>query len=91
MEPKEKLYYLLSEYVCGHYDTETFCDIFTVTYDIKVDYSTLNMQEKALFEELCKLTARFSANEKDLAISNVYIDEQKIKEKILQVYKELAK
>lgn len=90
MEPREKLYYLLSEYLSGNYDAETFCDIFTVTYDIEIDYNTLNTLEKLLFKELCTLTARFSSDEKDLEIRNVYVNERKVREKALQVYRELV-
>lgn len=91
MESREKLHYLLSEYIKENSNTEIFCDMFTITYDIETDYSTLNSQEKLLFEELCRLTARFSSDENDLAIQNVYVGEEEIRKNALQVYNQLLK
>ncbi len=91
MESREKLYYLLSEYITGRSNTEAFCDMFTITYDIETDYSTLSRQEKLLFGELCRLTARFSSDENDLAIKNVYVGEEEIRKNAFQVYNQLLK
>lgn len=91
MESREKLYYLLSEYIRDISSTRIFCDMFTYIYDIDTDYSTLNKQEKLLFEELCSLTARFSSDESDLAISNVYVGEEEIRENAFKVYNQLVK
>lgn len=91
MKSKEKLYYLLSEYIQKNFNTEMFCDIFTITYDIETDYNTLNNEEKFLFEELCRLTARFSPDENDIAIPNVYVSEEEIEKKAFQVFNQLVK
>lgn len=91
MESREKLYYLLSEYITENFNTEIFCDMFTITYDVETDYSTLSKQEKLLFEELCGLTARFSSDENDLAIKNLYVGEEEIRKNALQVYDQLLK
>lgn len=91
MEAKEKLYYLVSEYINGNYNDETFCDIFTVTYDVETDYKTLNSKEKLLFEELCSLTSRFSSDENDLNLNSIYVSKNEVRDKALQVKKELIK
>lgn len=91
MESREKLYYLLSEYIRENFNTEMFCDMFTFTYDIETDYNVLSNQEKSLFEELCKLTARFSSNEDDLLITNVYVSEEEIRKNAIRIYNQLTK
>lgn len=89
MESREKLYYLLDQYVKGNYNTEIFSDMFTITYDIEIDYTTLNSEEKTLFEELSRLTARFSSSESDIAIPNVYVSEKEIRVSAQKVYNQL--
>lgn len=65
MTDKEKLYYLVKEYMNGNYTTEAFCDLFTVQYDIETDYSNLNEAENKCFNELSDITARFSSSQED--------------------------
>lgn len=91
MESREKLYYLLSEYITENSNIEVFCDMFTITYNIETDYSTLSKKEKLLFEELCRLTARFSSDEDDLVIKNLYVGEKEIRKNALKVYDQLLK
>jgi len=90
MIPKEKLYYLLSEFKKGNYDTNTFCDLFTVTYNVETDYELLNAKEHELFRELAKVTARFSQFEEDLKLPNVFYDEHQVKQKVSDVIRELS-
>ncbi len=89
MTPKEKLYYLLKEFLYGKYDANTFSDQFTTIYDTEVDYDTLSEIEMKLFGELCEITARFSSYEEDLKIPNAYFNEQQVKTKAEEVYKQL--
>ncbi len=91
MEAKEKLYYLVAEYINGNYNDETFCDIFTVTYDVETDYKELNSKEKLLFEELCSLTSRFSSDENDLKLNSIYVSKNEVRDKALQIKNELIK
>lgn len=90
MTAKEKIYYLLVQYQKGEYDTNTFCDQFTVSYDIEVDYDTLSKVENQLFYELSTITARFSPYEEDLKVPNVYYSEQEVKSKVDEVMKKLV-
>ena len=85
MNAKEKLYYLLKEFKEGRYDTSTFCDQFTITYDIEVDYAELSTIENKLFGELSMITARYSPFEEDLKIPNVYYDEKKVRSEVEKV------
>ncbi len=86
MSPKGKLYYLLEQYFLNKYTTTVFADEFTVTYDLEVDYESLTEEENALFGELCAMTARFSSDEEELQIPNVYFSEMQVKEKATEVY-----
>lgn len=90
MTAKEKIYYLIAEYQKGKYDTNTFCDQFTVIYDTEVDYDTLSKVENELFYELSTITSRFSPYEDDLKIPNVYYSEWEVKSKVDQVMKKLS-
>ncbi len=91
MTSKEKLYYLLTEYQKGKYDTNTFCDQFTFIYNTEADYNMLSEAENKLFSELSIITARFSPYEEDLKLPNVYYSEQEVKFKVEEVVVKLLK
>ena len=86
MTSKEKLYYLLREYLVLNYDTNSFCDQFTVVYDIEIDYATLTEPENNIFSELCRVTSRFSPFKEDLEIPNAFANEQEVRNKAIQSY-----
>ncbi len=87
---KEKLHYLIKEYLRGNYKTSTFCDLFSQVYDLEVDYRELSTRENELFTELSKMCGRFSDVEEDLKLPNVYFDEKVIKNKVNEVSKSLG-
>ncbi|MCA1057601.1 hypothetical protein LCL96_01555 [Rossellomorea aquimaris] len=91
MNPKEQIYYLLNEYSKGNYDTKTFCDQFTNIFNIEIDYEKLSDLEYRLFNNLSKVTARFSPYDEDLIFSNVYYNEQDIKREVLSLQEILIK
>ncbi|WP_196595369.1 colicin immunity domain-containing protein [Pectinatus frisingensis] len=90
MTAKEKIYYLITQYKKGKYDTNTFCDQFTVIYDTEVDYDTLSKIENRLFYELSTITSRFSPYEEDLKIPNIYYGEQEVRSKVDEVMNKLC-
>jgi hypothetical protein len=45
MESREKLYYLLYQYVKGNYNTEIFSDKFTITYYIAIPNAYVSEKE----------------------------------------------
>ena len=90
MTDKEKLYYLIKEFIKGNYTSTAFCDEFTVQYDIETDYSTLNDEENQCFSELSEITARFSDDAEDLKIPNLYFNEKQVKAKINEVAEKLS-
>lgn len=89
MNSKEQLYYLINEYIKGHYDTKNFCDQFTIIFNIETDYEDLNEVENKLFLELSSVTARFSPYDKDFVFQNVYYTEQEVKKKVLEIKNKL--
>jgi hypothetical protein len=89
MDSKEKLYYLIDLYIQGKYDTKTFCELFSDTYNLETDYNSLNSNEKVLFRGLSKMTGRFSPFEDDLKNYNCYYNEQQIKSKVEEVINKL--
>lgn len=85
MEAKEKLIYLVKEYIKGKYDTNTFCDQFTLIYDIETDYELLTEQENELFSQITQYTSRYSQYEEDLRIPNMYYNEKNVFDKVKEV------
>jgi hypothetical protein len=91
MNPKEKLYFLLVEYLKGNYSTKDFADWFTNIFNLEMDYSLLSKDEYKYFKELEEMTGRFSPYEEDLKLPNVFFNEQEILEKAKYVYDKLFK
>lgn len=85
MTEDEKLDYLLIEFQKGKYNTNTFCNQFTDIYDNIEDYDILSEIKKRVFRELSTITARFSADEGDLKLNNVYYSEQQVKSKVEEI------
>lgn len=75
----------MKEYINGNYDTEHFCDQFSIIFDQEVDYNNLTKLEYKLFGELSTMTGRFSSFEEDLKIPNMYYTEEEIKKKVNEV------
>ena len=65
--------------------TETFCDMFSQVYDLEVDYKQLSEEERAVFRDLSDIASRYSDNDEDLKIPNVFFDEASIKEKVKEI------
>lgn len=87
MSPKEQLWYLIDGLLDGNYDINNFCDEFTRIFDLEVEYDTLNSFENKEFLDLSEMTARFSDNEEDLKLPNVYFDEQQVRKKVEEIKK----
>jgi len=89
MTSKEKLYYLLEQYYLNKYSTEIFTDEFTTICNLETDYESLTENENKLLGDLCTITSRFSSDEEDLKIANVYYSERQVKDKATKVYLKL--
>ena len=89
MTDKEQLLYLIKGLANNTYDITTFCNEFTRIYDLELDYSTLNIKESTIMDGICNLTARFSDDEEDLQLVNVYVDEKEIRKEVEKAIKTL--
>jgi hypothetical protein len=88
MTQNQKLYYLLNKYLTGEYDTNTFCDLFSDTFNLELDNS-ISILEEQIFEELMRVTSRFSPFEEDLRIPNAFYNEHEVKSKAEEILNKL--
>ena len=89
MTEKEHLWYLINGVLNRTYDIKTFCSEFTRIYDLEVDYEQLSEQENSEFGDLCKMTGRFSDNDDELKIPNMYYSKADILDKARYVKQKL--
>lgn len=75
---KEQLYYLINGVLDGSYQVKIFCSEFTRIYDLEVDYEQLSELENKEFGDLCEMVGRFSADEEELKIPNMFFSEESI-------------
>lgn len=85
MTEKEQLWYLIDKLLDDKYQIKDFCNEFTRIYDLEVDYDELSTLENKLFNELSSMTSRFSENEEDLKIPNMYYNEKDIISKAKEI------
>ena len=78
MTEKEQLYYLITGVLNGLYQVKTFCTEFTRVYDLEVDYEQLSEIENAEFGDLCEMAGRFSDDEEELKIPNMFYSKEEI-------------
>lgn len=78
MTEREQLYYLINGVLSGSYQVKTFCAEFLRVYNLEVDYEQLSKQENTEFGELCEMAGRFSDDEKELKIPNMFYSEESI-------------
>ena len=90
MTEKEQLWYLINGVLSGTYDVKTFCTEFTRIYNLEVDYEQLSEQEKLEFGDLCEMAGRFSDNEEELKIPNMYYSKENILNKTQSIKQTLG-
>ncbi len=89
MTEKEQLWYLINGVLNGTYDIKAFCSEFTKIYDLEVDYEQLSEQENSGFGDLCEMAGRFSDNDDELKIPNMYYSKENILNKAKYVKQKL--
>ena len=90
MSDREQLWYLINGLLNGAYSPNVFCDEFTRIYDINTDYDNLSLQEREKFAELSEMAARFSDDEEELKIPNMYFNANQIIEKAKTIKTEIG-
>ena len=78
MTEKEQLWHLINGVLNDTYDIKTFCSEFTRIYDLEVDYEQLSEQENSEFGDLCEMAGRFSDDDDELKIPNMFFSEESI-------------
>lgn len=78
MSTKEQLWYLINGLLDGSYEIKTFCSEFVRIYNLETDYRLLSADENCKFNDLCEMAERFSDDEDELKIPNMYFSEEKI-------------
>ncbi len=57
---KQRLYWLVDQYLLGKINEPTFCDEFYYSYHLEINSEMLNKIEQQAFLELSKVSSRFS-------------------------------
>ena len=89
MTDAEKLWQLVEDLLFDKCDINTFCEEFAKLYNLETDYRTLSKDERSNFMDLCEIAARFSDDENDLALPNVYFGEKQIRDRAQEIYQNL--
>ena len=89
MTEKEQLWYLINGVLNDTYDIKTFCSELTRKYELEVDYEQLSEQENSEFGDLCEMAGRFSDDDDELKIPNMYYSKENILEKARYVKQKL--
>jgi len=84
MTEKQKLYWLIDEYMSGNINESTFCDEFYYCYDLQLDRDTLTDIEKKAFSDLSLISSRFSQYEEDHMLDALaFSTTEELKKKII--------
>lgn len=87
MSKKEELYKLFKLYKEGSYDIDSFCDEFgRILYFESGAINELSDYEKEHFENLAKVTERYSPFVEDRKNISWYCDEKEVKDAIEVAY-----
>ena len=89
MTHPEKLWQLVVDLLNNKCDINTFCEEFTQLYNLETDYRTLSKDEQSDFMDLCEIAARFSDDEEDLALPNIYFSEKQIRDRAQEIYQRI--
>lgn len=87
---KQRLYWLIDQYLLGRISESIFCDEFYYSYDLEVDSNTLTNIEKVVFADLSQVSSRFSQYEEDYKLdSRAFSTVEELKQKIIETKKKL--
>ncbi|EEO3349738.1 hypothetical protein K7S56_001480 [Listeria monocytogenes] len=89
-DKKEQLYFLLNGLDNGEIEINTFINQFIKIFDLEIDYDELSMEEYTILGKVSDMAARFSDNEEDLKLPNVYYSEKQIREEVTRSLEALA-
>lgn len=82
---KQKLYWLIDEYLSKRVTARTFCDEFYYCFDLGLDMSLLSDVELAAFLDLSNVKSRFSWSREDIEqYPGVFYSESELHDKIVE-------
>ena len=85
---KERLYWLINNFLNDKISAKEFCDEFYASYDLEIDFDTLTELEKVIFAELGNTTGRFSEYEEDIKkYPNTYFSRNQLKNQLTFIQK----
>lgn len=89
---KRRIYWLIDAFLKGNITEEIFCDEFYYSFDLEIDYNSLNPAEYKLFNELAFVVSRFTSNDEELIkYPKAYFSRKELNDKISYVSNELHK
>jgi len=87
---KQRLYWLIDQYLLGKINESTFCDELYYSYDLEIDSNTLTDVEKLAFSALSMVCSRFSQYEEDHNLdSRAFSTVKEVNQKIIETKEKL--
>ena len=87
---KQRLYWLIDQYLLGKIDESTFCDEFYYSYDLEINNDILSESEQQVFSDLSKVSSRFSQYEEDHKLdAKAFSSAKDLREKIIETKEKL--
>lgn len=82
---KDRLYWLIDQYLSNKIDAWKFCDEFFILYNINLDFNELSVFELSVFDKLDDIVSRYTNVKEDLIkYPNAYYDDKKLKQLVLE-------
>jgi hypothetical protein len=87
---KQRLYWLIDQYLSNKIDEPTFCDEFYYSYDLEISSDMLSKIEQQVFSELGIVSSRFSQYEEDHKLdAKAFSTAKELREKISETKEKL--
>ena len=89
---KQRLYWLIDQYLLDKIDEPTFCDEFYYSYDLEINKDMLSESEQLAFSDLSNVSNRFSQYEEDHKLDEkAFSSVKEMREKIIETKEKLQK
>jgi hypothetical protein len=90
MNPKEKLYALIDDFINNRIYIDLFCSMFSYTYDLEVDLSSLSHEERQQFKELSRIAYGYCDNDDEVKkLPQYYFTDKQVVAKVDEVCQKL--
>jgi hypothetical protein len=90
MNPKEKLYALIDDFINNRISIDQFCSMFSDTYDLEVELCSLSDEERQQFEELSRIAYGYCDDDEEAKkLPQYYFNGRQIVDKVNEVCKKL--